>query len=885
MNARLSSLLVAGGVVLAGIQSGSLTGATPELGLPPTIVTLQGASFQPAGSGAVLTLAIPGFTGVPRLQVLTKPSRVVVDLPGVNRGLHPSKKDLQSFASPLILRSRIAQFLADPNPITRLVLEVVDGTQVEVSSDAAGISLALTPGKGGVEVQYASGKVPTAVLPPKAPMETEAVAAKAPAMDEPFTVVPAPVLVADAAATPLAAVTPAETVPAPQPAVASPMTVVSTAPVAVVVAEIVKPVPEPVPAIVAPVAPVAPAVAVVAEVVKTESKPAPEPVPALVAPVAPAVAVVAEVVKSESKPAPEPVPALVAPAAPAVAVVAEVVKSESKPAPEPTPAVVAPTVALVASVTRPAPEPFVAAPSKPEPGPAVVAAAPKPAPAVAMVAKVKPLPLPAVGAPFQTLPVLAVSSLLPVTPGMAQDRAQDPHPDRPSGATPMVPHPENRRDEYRSGRTLGDATTHYTGTRMSIDVTGTDLISFLRIIAETAHLNLIADQDVQGTYTFKFTDTPWDQVLDVILKHVGLGKEVSNGIIRVAKIEKLQKEEEDRKRLDDARALSGELQSITRPLSFAKASEAKVILEKVLTKRGSLIIDERTNTLIISELPRNIALIDDLIAQLDVQIQQVQIEARVVEATKNFQKAFGVQWPTANTGAAAITTANNTTANWGSYNGQSWNSINNLATANGNSAALAFSPGAAGVTSLSAPAGQFWLSFLSNRMSINVILQALETEGVVKIISSPKVVTQNNKKAKVLSGSKIPYPSQQGGAAGGAITVAFVDANLELDVTPQITNDGTILMDIHVEKSAADFSTTVNGTPTISRKVVDTQVLVKDGGTAIMGGVYTNQNTKSQTGVPFLSKLPLIGFLFRTTNDADSNDELLVFITPRILKN
>jgi type IV pilus assembly protein PilQ len=781
MNARLSSLLVAGGVVLAGIQSGSLTGAVPD-----AIATLQGASFEAAGPGAMLKLSIPGFSGVPRLQVLANPRRVVVDLPGVNRGVHPSKKDLQTSGSQLILRSRIAQFLTSPQQVTRLVLEVVEGTQVQVSSDGNGVTLALQPGKGGVGLQYAAGK-------PGAPVETETVAAK--------------------------------------PAASAPAMESVAAPVAPVVEAVAAPVPVPVPAATpAPVAVVAAA-------------PAPEPVVAAPAPVV-------------ADPTPAPAPVAAATPAPMVA----------DPTPTPAP-VAAPPMVAAATPAAVAPAPVVIPTAAPQ----------EAAPLVKVAAKAAPLPT--VGAPFQTLPTLVVSSLLPVTPGLAQDNQA------PAHSAPMVQHPENRRDEYRAGRTLGDSSARYTGTRMSIDVSGTDLTSFLRIIAETAHLNLVADQDVQGTYTFKFTDTPWDQVLDVILKHAGLGKEVSNGVIRVAKIEKLQKEEEDRKRLEDARALGGDLQSITRPLSFAKAGEVKVILEKVLTKRGSLIIDERTNTLIISELPRNIPLIDDLIAQLDVQIQQVQIEARVVEATKNFQKAFGVEWPTSNSGSAVLTTgASATAAPWIASNGPSWNSINNLATT-GNVAAAGFSPGQAGVTSLAAPAGQFWLSFLSNRMSINVILQALESEGVVKIISSPKVVTQNNKKAKVLSGSKIPYPSQQGGAAGGAITVAFVDANLELDVTPQITNDGTIIMDIHVEKSAADFSTTVNGTPTIDRKVVETQVLVKDGGTAIMGGVYSNQNTKSQTGVPFLSKLPFIGALFRTTNDQDQNNELLVFITPRILKN
>ncbi|HET8902338.1 MAG TPA: hypothetical protein VFM84_10405, partial [Holophagaceae bacterium] len=163
------------------------------------------------------------------------------------------------------------------------------------------------------------------------------------------------------------------------------------------------------------------------------------------------------------------------------------------------------------------------------------------------------------------------------------------------------------------------------------------------------------------------------------------------------------------------------------------------------------------------------------------------------------------------------------------------------------------------------------------------ILQALERDGVVKIVSSPKVVAQNNRKATILSGQKIPYPTQQGGAAGGAITVAFIDANLQLDVTPQITNEGTILLDLKIAKAEADFSRTVNGTPTILNKSIETQVLVRDGGTAVLGGVYVTNTTKGTTGVPFLMNIPIIGALFRTKSNAESTQELLIFITPRIL--
>jgi type IV pilus assembly protein PilQ len=370
----------------------------------------------------------------------------------------------------------------------------------------------------------------------------------------------------------------------------------------------------------------------------------------------------------------------------------------------------------------------------------------------------------------------------------------------------------------------------------------------------------------------------------VVLKNFGLGKEIQNGVLRVAKVEKLQKEEDDRKKLEESKALAGDLQTITRPLSYAKVHEVQRILKDMLTKRGSAILDDRTNTLIITDLPRNISVIDDLLQTLDVQIQQVQIEARVVEANKDWQRAFGVKWPQANSGTASITGGSGTTP-WVGSQSPFWNGIQGFnRSASGQSAAVAWAPGASGVTSIAAPAGELWLSFLSNRMSINMVLQALESEGTLKIVSSPKVVTQNNKKATILSGEKIPYPTQQGGAAGGAITVAFMDANLQLDVTPQITNEGTIIMDIKLEKAEADFTRQVNGTPTILRKALETQMLVRDGGTAVLGGVYVTKSQNGQTGVPFLSKIPLLGFLFRRDSKAENNSELLIFITPRVLR-
>jgi len=679
MNARLSSLLVAGGVVLAGIHTGSLH-ASPSLEAMAQKVTLLSTSMETAGTGVKVFLHVPGMVAQPGVQVLSGPHRIVVDLPGVDRGTAVTRKDLSQLSHPLIQKARLAQFATAPRPVTRLVLEVIPGTQVVVGSSHEGVQLLLTPGEGRVQARLDESMRPQ-VLPPAVPA----------------------------------------------------LEVASKAPV-----------------------------------------------------------------------------------------------------------------------------------------PSIAPASPVMTPAVSL----KPLAaLPATGAPFQSLPQMAIPSVLTVA---VPETAQTPEPERPRASSGRP-----------GGRTLGEDLTSYTGSRITIDLQNTEIRDFLRILADTGKLNLVMDPDVQGNFGFKFTDTPWDQVLDVVLKNAGLGKEIQNGVLRVAKVEKLQREAEERKKLDETRALAGELQTITRPLSYAKVSEVQRVLKEVLTKRGTVILDDRTNTLIITDLPRRMGVIDDLLQTLDVQIQQVQIEARIVEANKNWQQQFGVKWPQANSGTAAITssTSSSTSTPWVASTAPFWNGVQGYnRAASGQAVTVGFSPGLPGSTSIPAPAGELWLSFISNRFSINAILQAMESDGTIKIVSSPKLVTQNNKKATILSGQKIPYPTQQGGAQGGAITVAFIDANLQLDVTPQITNEGTVIMDLKVTKAAADFTQTVQGTPTIDTKSIETQVLVRDGGTAVLGGVYITNSSLQSTGVPFLKNLPLIGFLFRNNTKSEANVELLIFITPRILR-
>lgn len=669
MNARLSTLLVAGAVTFTGLPGAQLRAEAPAAAASRAC-TVETATLASSGdANAVLTLAIPGMSQAPKVQVLDHPHRVVIDLPGVERGRAVDRQELAALHHPLIERARMAQFAVSPQAITRMVLEVADGTQVSVSRTSEGVQLSLSAGAGQVQARF-DGAV-----------SLEKISA-----------------------------------PAPQ---------------------------------------------------------------------------------------------------------------------------------LVAKADAPVMAPMAAFTSLPD--------------------------LPKTGAGFQALPVMALGTAAP---------AAVPTPDPMMQAPAAAAQPANGY----SARTIGQGQSRYTGAKVSIDLPNTDLVTFLRYLADVGHLNLVCDSDVQGTATYKFTDVPWDQVLDIILKNAGLGKEIDNGVLRVAKISTLQKEAEERGKLAEARALSGDLETVTRPLSYAKVSEASQLVTKLLSKRGSVIVDDRTNTLIITDLPAYLKTVEDLIQTLDIQIQQVSIEARVVEANKDWQRAFGVEWPQANTGNAALSYGGAPINNWTSSGSPSWNGGGGFnRPASGQAAMVGIAPGLPGVTSIASPAGEFWVSFLSNRYSVNFILQALEKDGVVKIVSSPKVVAQNNRKATILSGQKIPYPTQQGGAAGGAITVAFIDANLQLDVTPQITNEGTILLELKIQKAEADFSRTVNGTPTILNKSIETQVLVRDGGTAVLGGVYVTNTTKGTAGVPFLMHLPIIGALFRNKTNSESTQELLIFITPRIL--
>ena len=478
--------------------------------------------------------------------------------------------------------------------------------------------------------------------------------------------------------------------------------------------------------------------------------------------------------------------------------------------------------------------------------------------------------LPRIGSPYIGLPSLGSVPLAPVA---LQGFASSVDPLFRTNQTPVQQPTRNALIPQHE----------FTGERINISVHNAELRGILSTIAEVAGLNLIIDPDAQlSQVSYNFHNTPWDQILDAVVKTSGLGMEINNGILRIAKVEKFKKEEEDRRQLEEARAMSGEMVTEVRALSYAKVDDVTKIIENFKSSnRAKVFTDTRTNKIIMTDLPRYVENMQRLLDQLDVRVPQVQIDVRLVEANRGWEKAFGVSWPQANTGNANLQ-ANGQNASWGANDGPSWNSMNSRS-AGGNVLNTAFAPGMQGVTSIPRPAAEVWVSFLTNRISLNAIIQALEKNNQIKMISEPKLTAFNNSPGEIGDGQRIPYQAMQSGLTAGVMSVEFVNAELKLTVTPQITNAGTIILDVEIKKEQADFSQQINGTPTILSKSVKTKVLVDDGGTAVLGGVYTNLNDSGIVGVPFLSKLPGLGWLFRSRTSNDRTTEMLVFISPKIL--
>ena len=435
----------------------------------------------------------------------------------------------------------------------------------------------------------------------------------------------------------------------------------------------------------------------------------------------------------------------------------------------------------------------------------------------------------------------------------------------------------------------------YTGDLISLDFKDGDIQDIFRLFAEISGLNIIVQPGVSGRITLRLVEVPWDQALELILKTNKLGYAVEGNVIRIAPLAELAAEEAERRKLAEEKALAGDLFTQTRVLSYSKASEIQELLQRNLSPRGDIVIDERTNTVIYTDLAEQVAAINQLIDTLDTPIPGVEIEARIVVTTRTFARQLGVQWGfTSNQTQTLGNTTELVFPNRIQLDGQAIGSNAdrqfNAPPAEGGLAAPQFIEGdsdvqrgyAVNLPFAGSPTGAIGLSLgsISGAFSIDAAISAAERRGQVRIISAPKIITQNNKQAEIKQG--VTFPVQV--VANNTITVQFKDAVLDLAVTPQITSADTIILDIEVNNDSLDFGRSVNGIPSIITQAATTQVLVDDGSTTVIGGVFVNTQQESETFVPLLHRIPLLGYLFKSKSTDTRNEELLIFLTPRIRK-
>jgi len=411
----------------------------------------------------------------------------------------------------------------------------------------------------------------------------------------------------------------------------------------------------------------------------------------------------------------------------------------------------------------------------------------------------------------------------------------------------------------------------YTGEPISLNLKDVDLKDFFRLIHEISGLNIIVDPNVTGNVTLVLDTVPWDQALDIVLKNSRLGKALEGNVLRISRVETLTAEQEATTKLVAAREEAQPLVTVFRPVNYAKASTIATMLKSwvgggALSKRGNILVDERTNTLIVSDIQTQIPVVESIITRLDKKAKQVQIEARVVLATANFSRDLGVALSggygnksgTTNTGGASGTGASVTTS----------------IPASGGIPAPTISITPAAATGF----GVIAVTNVGARYFISAGLAAAETRGQAKTISRPTIVTQNNVPGTVMQGAQIPVQT----TINNTISVTYVNATLTLKVTPQVTEDGNIFLDINVaNNSPGDLVFGVGRV--INTQQATTQVLVPDGGTVVFGGVTVTTRSKTATYVPLLGSIPLLGHLFKKSNVTDEDRELLFFVSPKVL--
>ena len=403
----------------------------------------------------------------------------------------------------------------------------------------------------------------------------------------------------------------------------------------------------------------------------------------------------------------------------------------------------------------------------------------------------------------------------------------------------------------------------YVGEKVSLNFQAIEVRTVLQLLAEFTQFNLVVSDAVQGSITLNLQEVPWDQALDLVLASKDLGKRLEGNVLLIAPAEEIAARERHELEAHNQRAELAPLRRELVQVNYAKASDIAKLFQSVthgqdgMGPRGSITVDERTNNIIALQSDEQLAELRRIVAQLDVPVRQVMIEARIVEAGVDFERHLGVRWGgTLNAGG-----------NW---------SVGGTGAGAGEMSAPFVDMGVRGNTS------GLGIAFISNNVLLDLELSAMEKTGNGEIISQPKVVTSDKETAKILKGTEIPY---QESSASGATSVSFKEASLSLEVTPQITPDNSVIMDVVVTKDEPDYMNMVNDVPPIKKNEVNAKVLVKNGETIVIGGVFSNTQSNVVDKVPFLGDLPYVGRLFRKDVVLEKKSELLVFLTPRIMSN
>jgi type IV pilus secretin PilQ/predicted competence protein len=409
-------------------------------------------------------------------------------------------------------------------------------------------------------------------------------------------------------------------------------------------------------------------------------------------------------------------------------------------------------------------------------------------------------------------------------------------------------------------RTLSGAPRVFTGELISLALKDADIRDVLATFATLTGLNIAIDPGVTGSVTVDFVDVPWDQALDLILRQNGLTYSLEGNVMRIGTVERIAAEAAATRRLADEERLNVPLDTVSFKLSYSRATEVQALLRDIASPRARIIVDQRTNQLIVSEIPQYLRTMENLIRTIDIPTRQVMIEARIVESSRTFAQQWGFEWgfggdldPALGTGTGLVFP-------------------NRIGFTGG---PFEFGSGGNSILSLS-------FTDVLGTFNLDLALLAAEAQGFIKVVSAPRVTTQDNEAAEIQSGFQIPYQTR----VNFTTTVTYLDATLRLSVTPQITEAGTVIMDIAVQKNEPATGLAIEGaagTPLTTRQA-RTRLMVRDGGTAVIAGIFQTRDNRSESRVPFVHNIPVFGALFRSHNISTSHDELLIFITPRIVR-